>query len=176
MPFGPSSVNHWQRYSRRERTLGVKIWKNHPTLDELNSLHYATIHEALGIHFIAIGDDFLEASMPVDRRTYQAAGLLHGGASVVLAESLGSIAAVLVNGQGKDNCVGIEINASHLRGISSGFVVGRVTPIRLGRTLHVWDIQIRDGAYPEDTPRLISQCRLTVMTVSSPKPQRKKKQ
>ena len=152
----------------------TKIWKNNPTLEELNSLHYATIHESLGIHFITIGDDFLEASMPVDRRTYQAAGLLHGGASVVLAESLGSIATVLVIGLGQKNCVGIEINASHLRGISSGFVIGRATPIRLGRALHVWDIQIRDGAYSEDTPRLISQCRLTVMTLS-PKPSRKKK-
>lgn len=143
----------------------MHIWKDLPTLEQLNSMNRDTIHDALGILFTAIGDDYLEASMPVDKRTKNPPGILHGGASVVLAESLGSVASMLVcslvAGPKDKTCVGIEINASHLSSMKSGIVVGRVTPVRLGKTIHVWDIQIRDGSASE--LKLICQSRLTVM-------------
>ena len=132
------------------------------TIEELEKWNANTIHESLGIRFLSVGDDFLEASMPVDHRTKQAMGLLHGGASVVLAESLGSIASFLVVGPLK-TCVGIEINASHLGGADSGTVIGRVTPIRLGKALHVWNIEIRKGGTTAEQPQMICQSRLTVM-------------
>jgi 1,4-dihydroxy-2-naphthoyl-CoA hydrolase len=134
----------------------MTIWKIRPTVEQLNALNGATIHEALGIRFRAVGDDYLEATMPVDARTKQPFGFLHGGASVVLAESLGSVASGLVSGS--RNCVGIEVNANHLRPAEEGFVTGRVTAIRLGKTLHVWEIRIlaQDGS-------LVCVSRLTVM-------------
>lgn len=142
----------------------MPIWKQPVTVAELNagldSTKQKTIHDALGIQFVAIGDDYLEATLPVDDRTKNPVGILHGGASVVLAESLGSIAAVLVAGPKDFICVGIEINASHLSSMSEGEVIGRATPIRLGKNLHVWSIEIRDR---KDTSRLICQSRLTVM-------------
>ena len=130
----------------------MMIWKSPVTLDE-----------SLGIRFLEIGDDFLEASMPVDHRTRQAVGLLHGGASVVLAESLGSIASALVVGPLTQTCVGIEINASHVGSAERGSVIGRVTPIRLGRSLHVWNIEIRMADTPVEKPRMICLSRLTVL-------------
>ena len=136
-----------------------------PSIAELNSSSPQTIHEALGIQFTAIGDDYLEATMPVDRRTQRIFGILHGGASVVLAESLGSIGSAYVNGPDRF-CVGIEINASHLHRMTDGFVTGRATPIRLGRTLHVWDIKIREGA--DKNAKQVCQVRLTVMVQDAP--------
>ena len=133
-------------------------------LEELKLRNPGTIHEALGIEFTAIGEDYLEAQMPVDARTRQPAGILHGGASVVLAESLGSIASHLVIGLDTGICVGIEINASHLSSVGSGWVLGRVTPVRLGRTLHVWDIKIREQSSQENKYTCMS--RLTVMVRS----------
>lgn len=132
------------------------IWKIRPTIEQLNAMSSGTIHESLGIHFREVGDDYLEATMPVDTRTLQPFGCLHGGASVVLAESLGSAASILVSGNRQ--CVGIEINASHLRPAREGLVTGRVTAIRLGKTLHVWEISIlaQDGS-------LVCVSRLTVM-------------
>lgn len=139
----------------------MTLWKTSVTLKDLNSRNENTIHSCLGIEFTDIGDDYLEATMPVDKRTWQPAGLLHGGASAVLAESLGSVAStLLIQGENK-LCVGIEINASHLRGIRNGKVVGRVTPIRIGHSLHVWDIKIRESS--DLNSPLICQSRLTVM-------------
>ncbi len=139
-----------------------KIWKESPTVELLNSRNPGTIHVSLGIEFTDIGDDYIEASMPVDERTKNPPGILHGGASVVLAESLGSIASHLVAGISPGKiCVGIDISASHLTSIRGGKVIGRATPIRLGKTLHVWDIQIRDGQSKELRP--ICRSRLTVM-------------
>jgi 1,4-dihydroxy-2-naphthoyl-CoA hydrolase len=137
------------------------IWKASVTLEQLQIRNAGTIHEALGIEFTKVGDDFLEAHMPVDGRTRQSAGILHGGASVVLAESLGSVASHLVVGLDASFCVGIEINASHLSSVRSGWVLGRVTPFRLGRTLHVWDIKIREKFSQKNEYTCIS--RLTVM-------------
>jgi len=139
----------------------MQIWKTKPQLELMNSYNSKTIHGVLGIEFTAIGPDYLEASMPVDHRTHQPAGLLHGGASAVLAESLGSMASALAKDPQMNMVVGIEINASHLRGARDGSVYGRVKPVRLGRSLHVWEIQIRESE-ALDSP-LICVSRLTVM-------------
>jgi 1,4-dihydroxy-2-naphthoyl-CoA hydrolase len=139
----------------------MRVWKDSLTLEQMNQRSRGTIHDSLGIQFVAIGDDFLEATMPVDQRTWQPTGMLHGGASVVLAESLGSIASVLVVGVSESVVVGVEINASHLRGIREGTVTGRVTPVRLGKSLHVWEIRIRESS--DLNSPLICISRLTVM-------------
>ncbi len=134
------------------------LWKNTPTIAELNQLSKNTIHESLGIEFTQIENDFIEARMPVDRRTHQPFGLLHGGASVVLAESLGSVASTLVTwGEGK-TCVGVEVNANHLKSVKAGAVLGRVSAIKIGRTLHVWEIRLHD----ESSGALVCISRLTV--------------
>lgn len=98
----------------------------------------------LGIEFISIGDDYIEATMPVDERTKQPMGLLHGGASVALAETLGSIAATLTLDMTKQYAVGLEINTNHLRAMRSGTVTGKATPVHIGRTTQVWSIEIRN--------------------------------
>jgi 1,4-dihydroxy-2-naphthoyl-CoA hydrolase len=141
----------------------VKIWKSEFTLEQLNAMNPNTIHQYLGIEFTAFGDSYLEASMPVDGRTHQPQGLLHGGASAVLAESLGSVASLLASDRHTQTCVGIEISASHLKGVKSGTVTGRATPIRLGKSLHVWDIDIRDTFQPGGKP--VCRSRLTVMII-----------
>ncbi len=138
----------------------MRIWKEDWTLERLNHGMKGTIHDSLGIEFIAIGDDFLEATLPVDERTKQPLGLLHGGASAVLAESLGSRASALVAGEGYI-CVGIELSASHLKSARQGSVIGRVRPIRLGKTVHVWEIQIRKAAALDSA--LVCLSRLTVL-------------
>jgi 1,4-dihydroxy-2-naphthoyl-CoA hydrolase len=116
-----------------------------------------TLSDHIGIEFTAIGDDYLIAKMPVDSRTHQPYGLLHGGASVVLAETLGSVASALVVDHSKFLSLGIEINANHLKSVKSGFVYGKVSPLHIGGTLHVWEIKITD-----DNNQLICVCRLTV--------------
>lgn len=116
--------------------------------------------EHLGMVFTEIGDDFLVAKMPVDHRTKQPAGLLHGGASVALAESLGSIASALCIDSQTKMPVGIEINANHLKSATSGWVTGKVTGIRRGQSLHVWNIEIHN-----EQNDLVCVSRLTVMVV-----------
>ena len=116
--------------------------------------------ETLGMVFTDFGDDFLTATMPVDHRTKQPAGLLHGGASVALAESLGSIASALCLKSPSKMPVGIEINANHLKSATSGLVTGKVTPIRVGGSLHVWNIEIHN-----DKNELVCVSRLSVMIV-----------
>jgi 1,4-dihydroxy-2-naphthoyl-CoA hydrolase len=148
-----------------QHTASPALWKQTPTLEQLNAMNHGTIHESLGIVFTAIGDQFIEATMPVDSRTHNPRRILHGGASVVLAESLGSVASVLVAGPQEKTAAGLEINASHLNSIQSGKVVGRVTAVRLGRTIHVWDIQIREDS--EHNPKPICRSRLTVIIQDS---------
>lgn len=138
--------------------MAKSIWKKPVSVAEINSFNQKTCHATIGVQFTAIGDDYLEATMPVDDRTRNPVGILHGGASAVLAETLGSVGSVLVAGFDK-SCVGIEINAAHLRSMKDGMVIGRVEPIRLGQKLHHWRIQIRDFA---DRERLICESRLTV--------------
>ena len=121
------------------------IWKNAPSLEGINNLSSNTINEALGIEFTEIGEDFLEARMPVDKRTKQPMGLLHGGASVVLAETLGSVAStLLIEDLTKKTAVGTDINASHLRSARDGYVTGRVEAIKIGGRMHTWQITIRN--------------------------------
>ncbi len=118
------------------------IFKEGITLESLNKWSGNTLAEQLGIEFITIGDDYLEARMPVDRRTHQPLGLLHGGASVSLAETMGSVAATLCVDQTKFFCVGLEINANHLKSVRDGFVKGITKPIHIGKKTQVWEIRI----------------------------------
>ena len=122
------------------------IWKHEANLEAINAISKGTLVEHLGIEFTSIGPEHLEARMPVDSRTVQPMGILHGGASVVLAESLGSIASTLcIPDLGTHTAVGVEINANHLRPVPKGkAVLGRVSPIRVGRNIHVWQIRIQD--------------------------------
>ena len=120
------------------------IFRRHRDLAELNALSRGTAIEALGIAFVDIGDDFLVATMPVDARTLQPYGLLHGGASVLLAEPLGSSAGNLCVAEG-EVCVGIEINANHVRGVREGHVTGTARPVHVGRSTQVWEIRIEDA-------------------------------
>lgn len=113
-------------------------------LENLIPLGTVSMSELLGIEWMELGNDFLKAKMPVDQRTQQQLGLLHGGASCVLAETLGSVASFNVIDSSKFFCVGIEINANHIRSVKSGFVTGTVTPLHLGGSTHVWDIKILD--------------------------------
>jgi len=120
------------------------IFKQDITLAALNQLSKNTLAEQLGIEFTAIGEDFIEATMPVDHRTHQPMGLLHGGASVALAETLGSVAATCCIDTNTQFCVGLEINANHLKAARSGIVKGRTTPIHIGRKTQVWEIKIKN--------------------------------
>ena len=127
------------------------------SLDQLNDLGKGTMSEHLGFEWGEIGPDFLIGSLPVDHRTKQPYGLLHGGASCVLAETLGSVASAMVVDQTKFICVGMEINANHVRSARQGKVIGKVTPLHLGSSSQVWDIRIHDEA-----GKLICVSRLTV--------------
>src|SRR5436189_4483572 len=123
----------------------MAIFKEGLTLELLNKQSRNTMVEHLGIEFTAFGDDFIEATMPVDGRTRQPFGLLHGGASVALAETLGSVGAWLVLPQGGGRTVGLEINANHVRAVREGTVTGTARPLHLGRTTQVWEIRVEDA-------------------------------
>ena len=134
----------------------MAIWKKPTDTAYLeNTLNKNTLGETLGIEITQVGEDFVEGRMPVDQRTKQPFGLLHGGASVALAETLASVAGFLSVTEGK-NVVGVEINANHLRAVREGYVIGRATPIRLGRTMQVWEIKIVD-----ERDRLVCISRMT---------------
>lgn len=120
------------------------VFLSSPSLDQLNQTRQDTMINHLGIVFTAIGEDYLEASMPVDHRTKQPMGLLHGGASVALAETLGSLAASLTLDRSKQTCVGLEINANHVRAVKDGLVKGIAKPIHLGKSTQIWEIKIFD--------------------------------
>ena len=136
----------------------MRIFDNNITLEALNKLSRKTLAEHLGMEFTAIGDDFIEARMPVDHRTYQPLGLLHGGASVALAETLGSVAATCCIDTTKQFCVGLEINANHLRSVKEGFVKGKASPIHVGKKTQVWEIKIVN----ETTGDLVCISRITI--------------
>ncbi|WP_017260251.1 hotdog fold thioesterase [Pedobacter arcticus] len=140
------------------------IWFNEPNLAELNGRHTNHIGAFLGIEFTEIGPDFLKATMPVDAKTHQPFGILHGGSNVVLAESLGSVASNLVLNPEKNMGVGLEVNANHLRPVKDGFVTGICTPLHIGGKTHVWDIKI----YTEQG-KLSCVSRLTVAVVPAVK-------
>lgn len=134
------------------------IWfKKDLTLNDFSAFSKGTMGEYIGIEWIELGSDFLKARMPVDDRTKQPYGLLHGGASCVLAETLGSVASAHVIDPEKFICVGLEINANHLRSVREGFVTGTVIPIHIGASTHVWDIRINN-----EREKLVCISRLTV--------------
>jgi 1,4-dihydroxy-2-naphthoyl-CoA hydrolase len=128
---------------RTYKELVMSIWKKIATLETLNQRGQGTMLSFLDIKIIEVGDDYLKATMPVDERTRQPAGILHGGASCVLAESVASIAANYAVDE-NHYCVGTEINASHLRPAISGLVTATGRPIRLGKTLQVWEIELHN--------------------------------
>ncbi len=133
-------------------------WPEGTTLDALNARSAGTLMQALGIEFTELGPGYLRGTMPVDARTHQPYGLLHGGASVALAETLGSSAGALMAG---DNAVvGLEINANHLRAVRSGLVTGTARPVHIGRSTQVWEIRIEDQA---GKPVCISRITLAVL-------------
>lgn len=139
----------------------MPIWTKEVNIEQINSTVKGSMLEAIGIDFIEIGENYIRARMPVDRRTIQPAGILHGGASVALAESLGSVAANLCVDTAKNVCVGLEINANHIRSIRSGWVTGVATPIHLGSTTQIWDIRITN-----EQDQLVSISRLTLAVLS----------
>ena len=118
------------------------VFLSSPSLDQLNTISRKTMVEHLGIEFIAVGEDYLEATMPVDHRTKQPMGLLHGGANVALAETMGSLAAALTIDTSKQACVGLEINANHVRAVKEGMVKGIVKPVHVGKSTQIWEIKI----------------------------------
>lgn len=120
----------------------MPIFNSNATLDMLNKLSPNTMTEHLGIVFTKIGEDSIEATMPVDHRTHQPMGLLHGGASVVLAETLGSVAATCCIDMSKQYCVGLDINANHIKSVREGIVTGVTIPIHIGKRTQVWEIKI----------------------------------
>lgn len=134
------------------------IWhKQDITLEDLAPLGKGTMSEYIGMEWTVLGNDYLEARMPVDHRTRQPYGLLHGGASAALAETLGSVGSALVIDTSKYYCVGLEINANHVRSARQGYVTGRATPLHIGRQTHVWDIRIIN-----EEGKLVCISRLTV--------------
>ncbi|MBL7856276.1 MAG: hotdog fold thioesterase [Cyclobacteriaceae bacterium] len=120
----------------------MKIFREDVTLDKLNAWSQRTLAEQIGIEFVTIASDYLEARMPVDHRTHQPLGMLHGGASVALAETMGSVAATCCIDITKHFCVGLEINANHIRSVQDGFVTGVARPIHIGKKTQVWEIRI----------------------------------
>ncbi|MDC9588732.1 hotdog fold thioesterase [Xenorhabdus sp. XENO-10] len=136
------------------------IWKRNIDVHALNQFNDKSMVKHVGIEFTQIGDDFIEGIMPVDQRTKQPFGILHGGASVVLAETLGSFAGYLCS-EGEQKVVGVEINANHLRSVREGMVKGICKPIHLGRSHQVWQIDIYN-----DQKQLCCTSRLTTAVLS----------
>ncbi|HEX5652047.1 MAG TPA: hotdog fold thioesterase [Chitinophagaceae bacterium] len=130
------------------------------SVEKLKVLGPGTMAEHLGIEWSETGDNFIKATMPVDHRTRQPYGLLHGGASCVLAETIGSVASAMVVDHSKFLCVGLEINANHIRSARQGQVTGMATPLHLGASTHVWDIKIYD-----QQEKLVCVSRLTVAII-----------
>jgi 1,4-dihydroxy-2-naphthoyl-CoA hydrolase len=139
----------------------MRIWFNKElSLKHIMPLSKETMGEYIGIEWTEVGDDFIKAKMPVDHRTRQPYGLLHGGASCVLSETIGSVASAMVVDHSKFVCVGLEINANHVRSARTGFVTGVATPLHLGANTHVWDIKIYD-----ELEKLVCVSRLTVAII-----------
>ena len=138
----------------------MRIWKQDTDLARLNGWSRNTLMEALGITITAVGDDWLQGTMPVDHHTHQPYGLLRGGASVALAETLGSSAAMLTLDADKERAVGLDINANHVRGVTTGTVIGTARPFHLGRSTQVWEIRIED-----EGGKLVCISRITMAVV-----------
>lgn len=121
----------------------ISIDKKH-TPERLNHMAKNTLVDRLGIEVTVVGEDYIQARMPVDHRTHQPYGILHGGASVALAETLGSLAAHCTVDDTNKHCVGLEINANHIKSVKTGFVTGTARPIHVGQRTHVWEIRIEN--------------------------------
>jgi uncharacterized protein (TIGR00369 family) len=145
----------------------MSLWRTTPDLQALNNLRKNTINEALDVRFDAFDDESITASIVVDSRTHQPYGLLHGGASVVLAETLGSTASYLCIDTSKFYCVGLEVNANHLRGVRSGRVTAVARPVHLGRTTHVWDIRLSGD---DGKPSCISRLTMAIVPLGNMPP------
>ena len=139
------------------------IWKKPLDVEQLNRMEEDAMPGHLGIKITEVGPDFLCGTMPVNASTRQPFGILHGGASVVLAETLGSIGGYFCLSDPEMICVGLDINSNHIRPVSEGIVLGKATPFHVGRTTHVWHIEIRD-----EEERLINVSRLTLAVVRNP--------
>jgi 1,4-dihydroxy-2-naphthoyl-CoA hydrolase len=139
----------------------MSIWSVQAPLENLNNVSRNTMVEHIGIEFLEIGDDYIKARMPVDHRTVQPMGLLHGGASVALAETLGSVAAYLCVDASQKMCVGLDINANHIRSVTSGFVYGIVRPIHIGGSTQVWEIRVTD-----ERDKLVCISRITMAVLN----------
>jgi 1,4-dihydroxy-2-naphthoyl-CoA hydrolase len=142
----------------------MSIWRIQTSVEQLQEHSRETLAETIGIRVTEIGPDFLRATMPVTPKTHQPMGVLHGGASVALAETVGSLAATLCVDQKLYACLGQEINANHLRPVSSGIVTATARPYHVGKRSHVWHIEIRD-----EQERLVCVSRLTIAVVDKPK-------
>ncbi len=133
----------------------MTIWKHPTDLETLNKKSQNTMMEHLGIVFTELGDDFLSATMPVDNRTHQPYGIMHGGASCVLAETVGSTAGLLCLDVSAQFCLGLSLETHHIRPVKTGFVIGTAKPRQLGSTIHIWDIDIVDNhGHPISANRL----------------------
>jgi 1,4-dihydroxy-2-naphthoyl-CoA hydrolase len=141
----------------------LSIWRSPLSLETLNAGGAGTLMGPLGIEFTEIGEDFVRGTMPVDARTHQPYGLLHGGASVALAETLGSMGANMCVDSTRYLCVGQEINANHLKSVRSGRVTGTARPLHVGARSHVWSIDIVNEA-----GALVCVSRLTVAVIQRP--------
>ena len=137
----------------------MRIWKRPISVEELTAIHKDTAVAHLGVEFLEVGDDFIRARVPVDVRTRQPYGLLHGGVSVVLAETLGSCGAVYACADGQ-RAVGLDINANHLRGATSGWVTGITRPVHIGRSTQVWQIDMHNDA---GEPTCVSRITMAVL-------------
>lgn len=135
----------------------MSIWFQPVALEDLNSRQQHTLVSLLGIRYTEIGADYIRGTMPVDERTKQPAGIMHGGASAVLAETLGSTGANLVVDRTRTLCVGLELNCNHIRAMRSGAVTGTAQPLHIGSSTQVWEIKIRDEA-----ERLVCISRITM--------------
>lgn len=140
----------------------MAIWRDSFPLELVKQHSQGTLVSHLGIEFIEAGDDYLKARMPVDARTHQPAHILHGGASVALAETLASWGATFVVDREKNYCVGLEINANHVRAIGSGWVIGTARPLHIGRSTQIWEVRITDEA-----ERLICVSRVTMAVLAT---------
>jgi 1,4-dihydroxy-2-naphthoyl-CoA hydrolase len=138
----------------------MSIWRQRPTVEQLNALSKDTLGEQLDMQFTEVGDDYLVATMPVDHRTRQPFGLLHGGATAALSETLGSSAANCCLDAASEYAVGLEINANHLRAARTGRVTGTARPLHIGRRTQVWETRVEDEA-----GRLVCVSRLTLAVV-----------
>ena len=141
----------------------MTIWHIKPDIEAINATSQATLSEQIGIEFLEAGEDYLTARMPVDHRTHQPLGLLHGGASAALAETLGSVAGLFAVDMANQYVVGLALNANHLRPVRQGWVTATARPNHLGRTTQVWSIEIID-----DEGRLASVVRLTLAVRNYP--------